>query len=412
MGDAINNRWVRGAIPALGIHLSIGSVYAWSFLVEPIAKYIGETSARVQVAFSLAIFFLGLSAAFCGPLVEKNIRRSSILSCVCFIAGLLLTAFAVHIKSLWLIYVGYGALMGVGLGTGYISPVKSLMMWFGKQKGLATGIAIMGFGFASAIASVLITYFLEITKSEEMPNGSPSITILALALIYILPMVAAILLIKKPYDDSVSVMHENEVPFKYSRMFKNGVFILVWIMFYLNIHCGLALISVAKPLMQEINIDVGTIAFAGVLMGIFNGAGRLGFSAVSDLFKERSKIYICIFGLSIVSIVSTVMLGNMPAAVITMLCAISATYGAGFSNLPTLLVDIFGMRNISKIHGLTLTAWAIAGITGNQMSTLIQEKTGNYADVFYALVPLFTIALVISVFVLNKRRKSPAPPRA
>lgn len=400
----LDNKWVRGAIPALGIHLSIGSVYAWSLFVKPIAEYIGCSDAKVQVAFSLAIFFLGMSAAFGGPFVEKNVKRSSLLSLCCFVSGLFVTAFAVYLKSIWGIYLGYGCLMGIGLGIGYISPVKTLMIWFNKQKGLATGIAITGFGFASAIASPIITFLLA--------RFSLSASIAILGALYITPMLVAVALIKKPYDDSVSLEHENEVPFKYSRILRNGIFILIWLMVYLNIHCGLALISIAAPMMKEMKIGVGTIAFAIGAMGIFNGTGRLLFSAVSDKFKHRSNIYLVIFGLSIVSIGTTILAGYPAIAVIAMLCIISATYGAGFSNLPTLLADIFGMRNISKIHGLSLTAWAIAGITGNQMSTFIKTQAGSYVNVLYVLFPLFAVGLAISIFVLNNRRKSPPPPKA
>ena len=146
----MNNKWIRGALPALLIHISIGSVYAWSLFVAKIAEYIGKTQSSVQFAFSLAIFFLGMSAAFGGKIVEKNIHKSSLISCMCFCTGLLLTGAAICLKSLLLIYIGYGCLMGIGLGTGYITPIKTLMLWFKDQKGLATGIAVCAFGFASA----------------------------------------------------------------------------------------------------------------------------------------------------------------------------------------------------------------------------------------------------------------------
>ena len=408
----LNNKWIRGVVPALGIHLCIGSVYAWSLFVKPIAAQLECSESLVQVAFSLAIFFLGTSAAFAGPLVEKNVRRSSLISCLCFVGGLLMTAIALYFKSLIGIYLGYGCLMGIGLGIGYISPVKTLMMWFFDRKGLATGIAIMGFGFASTLAKWISTPILAAT-------GSISATLAILAAIYVVPMITGALLIKKPYDDSVSVAHENEVPFKYTRILHNGVFLMIWLMFFLNIHCGLALISVAKPMVDAV---AGTLAdpISGValggtavaVMGIFNGAGRLAFSAISDKFRYRANIYIVIFALSVASIVLTLLCGCNPYVLIAMLCLISATYGAGFSNLPTLLVDQFGMRNISKIHGLSLTAWAVAGLTGNQMSSAIHEYSGSYTAVLYWLIPQFAIALAIACIVLHKKKTSPSPKAA
>lgn len=407
--DLLNNKWARGVVPALGIHLCIGSVYAWSLFVTPIAERLECSDGLVQIAFSLAIFFLGTSAAFAGPLVEKNVRRSSILSCVCFVAGLLITALSLYFKSLVGIYLGYGCLMGIGLGIGYIAPVKTLMMWFFDQKGLATGIAIMGFGFASTLAKWISTPILAATESI-------SVTLAVLAGIYVIPMLTGALLIKKPYDDSVSVAHENEVPFKYTRILHNGVFLMIWLMFFLNIHCGLALISVAKPMVESVSGNLLSPLAAAALggtavavMGVFNGAGRLVFSAISDKFRYRANIYIIIFALSIGAIALTLLCGCNRYVLIAMLCLISATYGAGFSNLPTLLVDQFGMRNISKIHGLSLTAWAVAGLTGNQMSSAIHEYTQSYTAVLYWLIPQFALALAISFFVLHKKKTSPSP---
>lgn len=404
--NQLNNKWIRGVVPALGIHLCIGSVYAWSLFVKPIAERLECSDSLVQVAFSLAIFFLGTSAAFAGPLVEKNVRRSSLISCACFVGGLLMTAGALHFKSLVGIYLGYGCLMGIGLGIGYISPVKTLMMWFFDRKGLATGIAIMGFGFASTLAKWISMPILAAT-------GSISATLAILAGIYVIPMITGTLLIKKPYDDSVSVAHENEVPFKYTSTLRNGVFLMIWLMFFLNIHCGLALISVAKPMVDAVaGTGLDAVALGGTavaVMGIFNGAGRLAFSAISDKFRYRANIYVIIFALSIASILLTLVFACNRYAMVAMLCLISATYGAGFSNLPTLLVDQFGMRNISKIHGLSLTAWAIAGLTGNQMSSAIYEYCGNYDAVLYWLIPQFALALGISLFVLHKRKTSPSP---
>ena len=410
--DMLNNKWIRGVVPALGIHLCIGSVYAWSLFVEPIADHLGCESRLVQIAFSLAIFFLGTSAAFAGPFVEKNVRRSSLLSCACFVSGLLVTALALRFRSLAGIYLGYGCLMGIGLGIGYISPVKTLMMWFFDRKGLATGIAIMGFGFASTLAKWISTPILTATDSI-------SATLAILAGIYVVPMLAGALLIKKPYDDSVSVAHENEVPFKYTRILRNGPFLLIWLMFFLNIHCGLALISTAKPMIEAFaGTEIGAAAAAALggtavaVMGVFNGAGRLAFSAVSDRFRYRANIYIVIFALSVATIAAAILSGFNRYALVAMLCVISATYGAGFSNLPTLLADQFGMRNISKIHGLSLTAWAVAGLTGNQMSAAIYARFGSYDAVLYCLIPQFALALGIACYVLHKRRTSPAPKQA
>ena len=162
----IENKWMRAAIPALLIHCSIGTVYCWSLLKGGIADYIGRPKGEVEWAFSIAIFFLGMSAAFAGRIVEKDIHKSSLIAAVCFAAGMAGTGFFIQQKSLIGIFLSYGVLMGIGCGIGYLSPVKTLMLWFKNNKGLATGIAVAGFGLAKVIASPIIEMLLGATNSD------------------------------------------------------------------------------------------------------------------------------------------------------------------------------------------------------------------------------------------------------
>lgn len=385
----LENKWFRGALPALLIHCSIGSVYAWSLFASPLSKQMGQSTQAIQFAFSLAIFFLGMSASFGGKLVEKNVKRSAIVSAVCFCSGLLVTGLAVQYNSLIGVYLGYGVLMGIGLGIGYITPVKTLMLWFGKQKGLATGIAITGFGFASTIASPLITYLI---GAVSLP-----MVFVIMAGIYIIPMTVAQVIIKKP-----SVAEDKPLVdyFRAGAVIKNPTFIAIWIMLFINISCGLALISVASPMMKEIGLSATIIATVMAVMGLFNGAGRLLFSAGADKLKDRNNIYKVIFVLSI-SIISLTIWHN--SLITVALLVISACYGAGFSNLPSLLSDKFGMSNISKIHGLSLTAWAIAGLVGNQFSVLIKNNTGSYLNVLTFLLVSYIIALVVNITLIKRK---------
>ena len=389
----INNKWIRGAIPALLIHLSIGSVYAWSLFVEPIANYINATQSSVQFAFSLAIFFLGMSAAFGGNIVEKNIHKSSLISCICFCSGLLLTAFAIYIKSLWLIYIGYGCLMGIGLGIGYITPIKTLMLWFKDQKGLATGIAVCAFGFASAVASPIIITLLT--------NCNLPTCFIKLSLIYFLPMLIAHCLIKKPewYQESASKSNFNT-----KELLQNPQFILIWFVFFLNISAGLSLISTAINILKLSAINPALISICISVMGVFNGIGRLIFSAISDKLKNRSSIYMLI---SLISFIVTIKAFVIPQTISipVILIIISACYGAGFSCLPSLLSDIFGMDNISKIHGITLTAWAVAGLVGNQISSIVFNIYQSYMPLFIVLIVIYVIQYTLSFIIWSKTRK-------
>ena len=384
----MENKWIRAAIPAILLHICIGSVYSFSLVTKPISEYIGYSQSKVQFAFSLAIFFLGMSAAFGGKFVEKNIHRASLLSTICFCSGLMVTAAAIQFKSLVLLYVGYGCIMGIGLGIGYLTPVKTLMLWFKDNKGLATGISVCAFGFASTIASPMITFLLNKVGIEH--------TFIVLASIYFIPMMIGHFLLRKPKD---WIEPQTNSDFKRITMFKNKNFVLMWFMFYLNIACGLALIPIASPIMTELNIKPTVIALIVSIMGIFNGSGRLVFSAISDKLNKRKYIYYVIFGCSIIATWFTIIFHTITPVTLIL---ISATYGAGFSCIAPLLADLYSMKNISKIHGLILSAWAIAGLTGNQMSMFIQRHTGSYMTVFYVICGLYLIAMILSVNIKHE----------
>ena len=386
----MNNKWTRGAIPAVLLHGSIGSVYAFSLFVKLITEHIGKSQGQVQFAFSLAIFFLGMSAAFCGELVEKNIHKSSLISMICFCGGLLITAGAMHLKSLILLYIGYGVVGGVGLGLGYLSPVKTLMLWFKDNKGLATGISVCAFGFASSIASPIITY---LTARYSLQR-----TFITLGCIYIIPMFLAHLLLKKPEG---WVEPQTKSDFKAISMFKDKTFVFIWFVIFINITCGLAVISTASPMLNELSYTPARIALIVSIMGVFNGAGRLAFSAMSDLLRKRVYIYYAILGISIATALCA---GFIHQTAFVALILISACYGAGFSCLPTLLSDIYGMKNISKIHGLALSAWAMAGLCGNQLAVYVQKTTGQYVWVFFVTAVLYTIAMAFAMNVKSERK--------
>src|SRR5690606_17628048 len=187
---SMNNKWIRAVLPALLIHCSIGTVYCWSLFKADIANYIGSSLGEVEWAFSLAIFVLGMSAAFGGKFVEKDIHKSSLLAMIFFVVGMAGTGFFIYQKSLLGIYLSYGLIMGIGLGIGYLSPVKTLMLWFDKQKGLATGLAVAGFGLAKVIASPLMEFLLgERTNTGLLVNSTNIITMFyILAAIYFVMM--------------------------------------------------------------------------------------------------------------------------------------------------------------------------------------------------------------------------------
>ena len=389
----IQNKWIRGAIPALLLHCSIGTVYCWSIFSQEIADYIGFSKGAVEWAFSFAIFFLGMSAAFLGGLVEKNIHKSSLIASITFALGMAGTGFFIwyggthphSVLSLVGIYISYGFIMGIGLGTGYLSPVKTLMLWFKDKKGLATGLAVAGFGAAKAIASPIMSRML-----TGLGEGGVYKMFYILACVYFVMMFIGHLILAKPegwVEPQTKSKEEGIIATLKTEPIAS--YIGIWLMFYINITCGLAIISQEKMIVK----CVGLGAFAGIISTIsalFNAGGRLGFSAWADKLKDRNTIYKLIFTLSIVSTLIVLLTkgiangaGNTALIifVLALIFIVNAGYGGGFSNVPTLLSDHYGMGNISAIHGITLSAWAFAGLTGNQMSSYIVKHTGEFIDV-------------------------------
>ncbi|MBD5534039.1 MAG: OFA family MFS transporter [Lachnospiraceae bacterium] len=435
----VQNKWIRAAIPALLLHCSIGTVYCWSIFSEEIAKYIGFSKGATEWAFSFAIFFLGMSAAFLGNVVEKDIHKSSLIAAICFALGMAGTGFFIYYGGLHKgsalalvgIYVCYGFIMGIGLGTGYLSPVKTLMLWFQDRKGLATGLAVAGFGAAKAIASPIMQAML-----DNLGDGGIWKMFLILAVVYFVMMFVGHLLLAKPegwHEPQKKEKGQGILATIKTRPIAN--YIGIWLMFYINITCGLALISQEKMIVK----CLGLASFVGIIStvsAVFNAGGRLGFSAWADSMKDRNTIYKLIFVLSIVFTGLTIVTGGIKNGegntlliilVLALIFVVNAGYGGGFSNVPTLLSDHYGMGSISAIHGITLSAWAFAGLTGNQMATWIVNTFGNPVDikhvlsdgteeiltvnptgyqyVLYATVVLYLIALLISLFMVRPANK-------
>lgn len=384
----------HAAIPALLLHCSIGSVYCWSLLKGDIATSIGKSVSSVEWAFSLAIFFLGVSAAFAGEMVEKDVKKSSLIAAVCFASGMALTGVSIYYKSLIGIYLSYGVLMGIGLGIGYLSPVKTLMLWFAEQKGLATGLAITGFGLAKVIASPLIISLVEKVGIIKL--------FFILAGMYFVLMLIASILIKKPSNWSED---EHHAIGDIREILSNKNFIAVWLILFLNITCGLALISQEKDLMKYVGLSAVLIGTVSSLTAVFNAGGRLLYSAASDKLRKRSHIYKFMLQLSAVAVAITLFTNSLDSknalVLIALLCVVNSTYGGGFSNLPTLLSDYFGMDMISRIHGLSLTSWAMAGLCGNQLSAIIIKTTGSYNVLLGAVLVLYVLAYLVGVYLLK-----------
>jgi len=389
----MENKWIRAALPALLIHACIGSVYCWSLLKGDIATEIGCSVKAIEFAFSLAIFFLGMSAAFGGRFVEKNVKQSAVISGVCFSLGLFLSVLSIHLKSVFGLMMSYGCLMGIGLGIGYLTPVKTLMLWFSKHKGLATGIAISGFG----LSKVLFSPFIEWCT----PKYGVYATLTSMGTIGIVCILLASYLIHKPLDWKEPVVKWR--PRDYVRVIRNTTYLKIWFLFYLNITCGLALIAFEKNI--ALSVGITAVGLLSALTAFFNTAGRFGYSTLSDYTRTKEMIYKIIFTSSSAAMLLA-LTNDMIITVVVVLCVINAGYGGGFSTLPTLLQTKFGMHKISTIHGLALSAWAWAGLSGNQLSNLIiNELELPYTTLYIVLAVLYAIALLLTLSIPQRTEK-------
>ncbi len=397
------------ALAAMAIHISIGSVYAWSVYVKPIQSTMNWTLTDVTITFSIAIFFLGLSAALMGKFVErKGPRVAATLAAALFGLGTVGSGLAIHLESKLLLYVTYGVLGGAGLGIGYISPVSMLVKWFPDRRGMATGLAIMGFGFASAISGPAIKVLIDAVGVSS--------TFYILGSIYFIVMFTAAQYLANPPEGYMPAhftaainagkkkLKEDLVNITRDEAVKTARFYGLWVMLFINVTCGIAIISVASPLLQEV-IGISALAAASAvgLMGIFNGAGRIAWASISD-YLTRPVVFILFF---ITQIIAFYMLTTVTSILLfqILLYYIMTCYGGAFASVPAYIGDIFGTKELGAIHGYILTAWALAGLVGPIIIAYVKDTTGSYTGTLYVFVSLFVVALITSLFMLANIKK-------
>jgi len=402
------NRWLM-ALSAVGVHLCIGSVYAWSVYVKPIQEQLQWTLTDVTITFSVAIIFLGLSAALMGKFVEKNGPKvSALIAASLFGIGTMGAGLAILMESKMLLYFFYGVLGGCGLGIGYISPVSTLIKWFPDKRGMATGLAIMGFGFASAIWGPTIKILIE---SVGIAN-----TFFILGAVYFIVMFLSALYLQAPPQNYMPEKYKEKIAQGSTKVKKDlammGLneavktprFYGLWIMLFINVTCGIAIIGVASPLLQEV-VGISAIAAAAAvgLMGIFNGAGRIFWASLSD-YLTRPIVYIIFFATQALAFY---MLPSITDIVIfqVVLYFIMSCYGGGFASIPAYIGDIFGTKELGAIHGYILTAWAAAGLVGPLIISIVKDMTGSYSQTLYVFSGFFIVAFIVSILMLLNIKK-------
>ncbi|WP_170214086.1 OFA family MFS transporter [Hymenobacter nivis] len=441
------NRWL---VPpaALAIHLAIGQAYAFSVFNKPLGSLISGdpakpdaldwTPTQIGITFSIAIVLLGLSAALFGKWLERvGPRKAMLAAALCFGGGFLIGSLGISMHNIWLLYFGYGFVGGIGLGIGYISPVSTLIKWFPDRKGVATGMAIMGFGGGAMIASPLSVALMGQFKGSAPQGVAP--TFIVLGIIYFLFMQFGVWTIRVPADDwkpAGYVPNEEHSALittgnvSADNAIKTPQFWLLWVVLLTNVTAGIGLLETASPLIQDTFSDKAMGAGLGVtaaaaagfvgLLSLFNLLGRFFWSSASDKLGRKTT-YAIYFGLGILlyALVPTLGRNLQLTFYVIAACVIVSMYGGGFATAPAFLSDLFGKYQVGAIHGRLLTAWSTAGVLGplivHQLHDHAKEQglTGAaaYQNVFYTMAGLLVVGLLadLAITAVNEKYQEKGP---
>ncbi len=426
------NRWL---IPpaALAIHLSIGQVYSFSVFNLPLTRVTGIIKSTPEDwelttlgwIFSLAIVSLGLSAALFGKWLESaGPRKAMFASALCFSGGFLVSALGVWLHQVWLLYLGYGVFGGCGLGLGYITPVSTLIKWFPDRRGMATGMAIMGFGGGAMIGAPLAEELMSFFHSPSSTGVAE--TFVAMGVIYFCFMMFGAVMVRLPppqLQQTSSGSATGRIAHAPQDMtadeaIKTPQFWLLWVILFVNVTAGIGVLGQASPMIQEMFAGrVSAEAAAGFvgLLSLFNMAGRFCWSSLSDIIG-RKNTYMVFFLLGSVLYGLTPQTGRLGMVILFVLSygIIMSMYGGGFATIPAYLRDLFGTAQVGAIHGRLLTAWSAAGVAGPVLVNYIRKyqinhdvpKAESYTATMHIMAGLLLVGFVCNLLVRSRRPES------
>ena len=415
----IEKKWPIAIMGTL-TQLSLGTVYAWSFFQTPITELVGWSNTQVAWAFSLSIFMLGVMAAWGGAKIDKyGPRKLAIIGGVMYALGYIISAYALSSGTLWLLYLAFGILGGSGLGLAYVTPVATVSKWFTKNQGLATGMVVMGFGLGALVMSKLLApLFLQLSSG----NLSTTFLYIGLTLIVVLPFSAYFMHFPPSEEkdvqaktDGLAVSSEPTT----AKLIFSKPFIIIWLMFMINVVAGMIFISFQSPLLQDILklgipasdlTDTSVIAnlnAAGATLiavsSIFNGLGRFFWGAVSDKIG-RITTFRLLLALQAIIFVALIFVSH-PLLFSVFVCIVLLCYGGGFGVIPSLINDSYGAKLMPLLYGTALTAWGVGGIVGPQIVAFMKDNysddAGLYAFVIGSIILVF--GLVLSYFYSGKK---------
>ncbi|PHV12161.1 MFS transporter [Chitinimonas sp. BJB300] len=418
IADPQFNRWL---IPpaALAIHLCIGQAYAFSVFNAPLHKTYGWSISSLGWIFSLAIVFLGLSAAFGGKWLERvGPRATMFTSALCFGGGFLISALGIHLQQLWLIYLGYGVVGGIGLGLGYVSPVSTLIKWFPDRRGMATGMAIMGFGGGAMIGAPLAVMLMDYFKTDTTAGITE--TFVVMGVVYTLSMMVGAFTVRLPapgwkpegyVEKESSDKLAGDAYVHVDSAHRAPQFWLLWVVLCMNVTAGIGVLGQASLMIQEVFKETVTAAAAAGFVGLlslFNMGGRFFWSSVSDLIgRKMTYLVFFLLGALLYALVPSAGAEGNVLFFVVLYAVILSMYGGGFATIPAYLSDIFGTRFVGAIHGRLLTAWSVAGVLGPIIVNYMREyqieqgvaKASAYNTTMYVMAALLIVGLVANMLI-------------
>ncbi len=405
------------------LHLCFGTVYAWSFFQVLLVRQLGWSFTDTAMAFGFTIFSIGVAAAWAGFVLPKvGPRRLALLGSLLFSGGYLIAAFALSQNSLALFYVGYSFVGGAGLGMGYVTPIATVANWFPDHKGLATGIVVMGFGVGALLLSKLLAPVLLVYTGEDLTN-----VFMWLGIIFGAILIPSSLFVVNPppletnANEQVApgLFSEEDDPDYVKNCLKSGSFMVMWVIFFVNIAAGISVISFQSPLLQDIwrltdpTIEPKLLASYGATLiavtSVCNGVGRLLWGLLSD-YIGRVRVFQILLSTQII-VFGMLMTERDPWIFSILLCYVLLCFGGGFATIPSFISDVFGTKKMSSLYGFILTAWAMAGVLGPLYVGYLKDSYPNKVVIYCFLIGvlILSIGFVFSMLLNNDRIRLAKP---
>ena len=410
MAAKVGNRWIIAGA-GVAVQIALGAVYAWSVFRKPLSEEFDTEVSSVNLAFTLTIVFLGIAAYFGGLWMARvGPRKVATAAGVLYGVGVILASFSS--SSIVLLYLTYGVIAGTGIGLGYIVPIATLIKWFPDKRGVITGIAVAGFGAGALVTAPIAKRLISSVGVFE--------TFAIMGVFYIVVVVAAAQLLRNPPEGykpagweppAKDESEKAERDFEFREALRSWQWFALWALLFLNVTAGIALISEAAPMTEE--IAGASAAAAATLVGIiaiFNGAGRFLWAALSDVIGRR-WVFLALFAIQVVAFFL------MPNAssfgfFAVLACIVLFCYGGGFGTMPAFAADYFGSANVGRIYGLMLTAWSAGGIAGPLLVSRVRDATGEYDGALYAIAVMLLVASIIPFIVKPPKAKTGEVPGA